>query len=166
MGCRARGDAAPEIRPLYNQVGLKAADAVVLVEGEKCAAALVDLGICATTAMNGAKAPIDKTDWSPLKGKRVIIWPDHDEARAESMPVMPPVPPRALGRYRLRYSKSRLISPPNGMPPMRWPKGWTSQAILKNWERMVAKEIPRRAKPCRFTALPTCSGITARCRMI
>jgi putative DNA primase/helicase len=69
---------APEIRPLYNQVGLKAADAVVLVEGEKCAAALVDLGICATTAMNGAKAPIDKTDWSPLKGKRVIIWPDHD----------------------------------------------------------------------------------------
>jgi hypothetical protein len=28
--------------------------------------------------MNGAKAPIDKTDWSPLKGKRVIIWPDHD----------------------------------------------------------------------------------------
>ena len=70
---------APEIRPLYNQIGMASADTIVLVEGEKCAEALIALGICATTAMNGAKAPIDKTDWSPLAGKTVIIWPDHDE---------------------------------------------------------------------------------------
>lgn len=30
--------------------------------------------------MNGATAPPDKTDWSPLTGKHVVIWPDHDEA--------------------------------------------------------------------------------------
>lgn len=30
--------------------------------------------------MSGANAPIDKTDWSPLKGKHIIIWPDNDEA--------------------------------------------------------------------------------------
>ncbi len=29
--------------------------------------------------MLGANAPIEKTDWSPLKGKHVIIWPDNDE---------------------------------------------------------------------------------------
>jgi hypothetical protein len=28
--------------------------------------------------MQGAQAPIDKTDWSPLAGKTVIVWPDND----------------------------------------------------------------------------------------
>jgi hypothetical protein len=51
---------------------------VVLVEGEKCAQALIDKGIVATTAMNGARAPIEKTDWTPLRGKDVLIWPDRD----------------------------------------------------------------------------------------
>ena len=69
----------PEPRPLYNQPGIGASEGVILVEGEKCAQALIDQGICATTAMNGAMAPIDKTDWSPLEGKDVIIWPDNDE---------------------------------------------------------------------------------------
>jgi putative DNA primase/helicase len=52
---------------------------VVLVEGEKCAQALIDAGIVATTAMHGANAPVDKTDWSPLAGKAVLIWPDRDK---------------------------------------------------------------------------------------
>ncbi|WP_375695572.1 toprim domain-containing protein [Bartonella sp. AC66GZZY] len=53
---------------------------MVLVEGEKAAEALMAHGITATTAMNGIKAPPEKTDWSPLKGKHLLIWPDHDEA--------------------------------------------------------------------------------------
>ncbi len=77
---KARKCRAPEPRPLYNQPGIASAKNVVLVEGEKCADAMIALGICATTAMNGANAPVDKTDWSPLYGKHVIIWPDHDEA--------------------------------------------------------------------------------------
>ena len=70
---------APTPRPLYNQPGMKDAGEVVLVEGEKAARALIVQGISATTAMNGASAPVDKTDWSPLKGKQVLIWPDNDE---------------------------------------------------------------------------------------
>ena len=70
---------APNPRPLYNQPGMVNSDTVILVEGEKCAQTLIDRGICATTAMNGANAPLDKTDWSPLKGKHVILWPDHDK---------------------------------------------------------------------------------------
>lgn len=69
---------APDPRPLYNLPGLVTARDVVLVEGEKCAQALIAAGICATTAMNGAKAPVHKTDWTPLAGKHVIIWPDRD----------------------------------------------------------------------------------------
>ncbi|WP_353273378.1 AAA family ATPase [Wolbachia endosymbiont (group A) of Agelastica alni] len=72
--------AAPEIRPLYNIPEILKSDKVILVEGEKCAEALIEQGIAATTTMSGANADVDKTDWSPLKGKNIIIWPDNDEA--------------------------------------------------------------------------------------
>ncbi len=70
---------APDIRPLYRLPQITKADTVVLVEGEKCADALAGVGIEATSAMQGSNAPIDKTDWSPLAGKTVIIWPDNDD---------------------------------------------------------------------------------------
>ncbi|WP_247424161.1 phage/plasmid primase, P4 family [Ralstonia pseudosolanacearum] len=76
---KRRKAAPPEPRPLYNQPGLASATQVVFVEGEKCAQALIDAGIVATTAMHGANAPVDKTDWSPLAGKAVLIWPDRDK---------------------------------------------------------------------------------------
>lgn len=76
---RRRKMAPPDPRPLYNQPAMRDADPVVLVEGEKCAQALIDAGICATTAMHGANAPVEKTDWSPLAGKSVLIWPDRDK---------------------------------------------------------------------------------------
>ncbi len=76
---KRRKMAPPDPRPLYNQPGLASATQVVFVEGEKCAQALIDAGIVATTAMHGANAPVDKTDWSPLAGKAVLIWPDRDK---------------------------------------------------------------------------------------
>jgi len=72
--------APPDPRPLYNQPGMRTSDSVVLVEGEKCAQALIDTGVVATTAMHGANAPVEKTDWTPLAGKQVLIWPDLDKA--------------------------------------------------------------------------------------
>jgi putative DNA primase/helicase len=75
---KRRKAAPPDPRPLYNQPGMAKSDTVLLVEGEKCAQALIGAGICATTAMFGANAPVDKTDWSPLNGKAVLIWPDKD----------------------------------------------------------------------------------------
>lgn len=74
---------SPEIRPLYNIPGITSAKKIILVEGEKSADALIAFGLTATTAMFGANAPINKTDWSPLIGKEVIIWPDNDEAGIE-----------------------------------------------------------------------------------
>ena len=69
----------PEIRPLYNLPQVSKSSGCVLVEGEKCAEALIGIGITATTAMGGSKAPTEKTDWSVLAGKEVLIWPDNDE---------------------------------------------------------------------------------------
>ena len=75
---KRRKMAPPDPRPLFNQPGISYAERIVLVEGEKCAQALIELGVCATTAMHGANAPVDKTDWTPLAGKHVLIWPDRD----------------------------------------------------------------------------------------
>ncbi len=103
----------PTPRPLYNQPGITTTTHVVLVEGEKCAQALIDAGIQATTAMHGANAPIDKTDWSPLAGKHVVIWPDRDDPGWEYA--------MAAGAAALNagaFSCAAL------MPPKDTPEGW------------------------------------------
>lgn len=79
--CEWRNQAAPLPRPLYGLDRLAARpDATVLVcEGEKAAdaAALLFPEIVAVTSPNGAQAAA-KADWSPLAGRAVLIWPDHD----------------------------------------------------------------------------------------
>ncbi len=75
-----RKSKAPDIRPLYNIPGIINSKRIIIVEGEKSADALIEAGFTATTAMFGANAPLHKTDWSPLKNKEIIIWPDNDEA--------------------------------------------------------------------------------------
>ena len=64
--------------PLYNRARLAAAQTVVVCEGEKDVHTLHAHGIVATTSPGGAKNAAH-TDWSPLAGKRVTIWPDNDE---------------------------------------------------------------------------------------
>jgi len=69
--------AMPPPRPLYGLREVQKADHVYVVEGEKAADALHDIGLPATTSAGGAKAA-NKTDWSALSGKEVIILPDND----------------------------------------------------------------------------------------
>lgn len=76
---KARKQQFPTPRPLYQQPAIAINDYVIFVEGEKCADALTSTGNTATTAMGGANTLVDKTDWSPLKNKHVMIWPDNDE---------------------------------------------------------------------------------------
>jgi predicted transcriptional regulator len=74
---------APEgERPLYLLREMLAADPVepvLLVEGEKKADLLVSLGFVATTSAQGSKSP-GATDWSSLRGRRVVAFADNDEA--------------------------------------------------------------------------------------
>ena len=102
----------PNPRPLYNQPEILTAKEIVFVEGEKCADALTALGIPATTAMGGANAPPDKTDWSPLSGKDVLIWPDNDEPGQKYARNAKAAIERAGGRARI------LKLPPN--KPPKW----------------------------------------------
>ena len=119
---KRRKMAPPDPRPLYNQPGLIAASLVVLVEGEKCAKALIDIGVAATTAMHGANAPVDETDWSPLAGKAVLIWPDKDKpgwdyADRASQAVL------AAGATRCHILYPPTDRPRAGMPPTPWSRG-------------------------------------------
>lgn len=80
-GWRSAGMPTP--RPLYRLPEILARpDAVIIVcEGEKTADAAKTLfpDYVVTTPMHGAKSP-QKTDWSAVKGRRVIVATDHDEA--------------------------------------------------------------------------------------
>jgi hypothetical protein len=74
---------APEVRPLYNLHEIARAPEIILCEGEKCADALMAQNIAATTAMGGSNAPVEATDWTPLAGRKVLIWPDNDQTGLE-----------------------------------------------------------------------------------
>ena len=76
---------SPEVRPLYRLPQIVAEPVVVLVEGEKCADHLAGLGVPATTVMGGSSTILDKTDFSPLARKTVILWPDNDHAGQDFM---------------------------------------------------------------------------------
>tara|TARA_R100001509_G_scaffold142184_1_gene97475 strand:+ start:8099 stop:10282 length:2184 start_codon:yes stop_codon:yes gene_type:complete len=73
-----------KIRPLYNLPQLQDSERIVFVEGEKCADALTRLGYTATCTIGGAGMLSAKSkgkyDFSPFKGKELIIWPDNDNA--------------------------------------------------------------------------------------
>lgn len=78
-----RSAGMPTPRPLYclPEVLARPDAPIIVCEGEKTAEAAKALfpDYVATTPMHGAKSP-QKTDWSAVKGRRVIIATDYDEA--------------------------------------------------------------------------------------
>jgi putative DNA primase/helicase len=78
----------PANRPLYglDRLGSMDCDEVVLTEGEKAADAAQDQFLTrpCLTWPGGVKA-VSKTDWSPLVGKKILYWPDNDEAGKQSV---------------------------------------------------------------------------------
>lgn len=76
---------AAEHRPLFNldRVVAQPKAVVLVVEGEKTAEAASQLAypretVCVTWC--GGASAVSKTDWSPLSGREVLIWPDNDQA--------------------------------------------------------------------------------------
>ncbi len=67
--------------PLYNAANIAARpeDVILFVEGEKAAdAATQSLPEFVATTFMGS-AGIDRTDWSAVAGRRVVVWPDADD---------------------------------------------------------------------------------------
>jgi hypothetical protein len=74
----------PSPWPLYNRLAMREAETVVVVEGEKVCDFLQRYGIVATTSLAGA-GKAKYADWTPLEGKKVILWPDNDEGGIQHM---------------------------------------------------------------------------------
>ena len=100
-------------RPLYNLPELwERPDAPVLVvEGEKTsdAAGRLFASHVPTTSMGGAKAP-RFSDWKPLEGREVVIWPDNDgdgQQYAEAVAALV---------LEAGASSARVVKLPEGIP--------------------------------------------------
>ena len=66
-------------KPLYllpELLGADPASPVFIVEGEGCADALTKLGLVVTTS--GSCTSAEDCDWSPLQGRKCVVWPDYD----------------------------------------------------------------------------------------
>lgn len=73
----------PRPRPLYVPGAAKCGKLdkgqVIVVEGEKCADALVRSTKRQAVSWAGGTLGIRHTDWSPLAGRSIVIWPDADK---------------------------------------------------------------------------------------
>ncbi|MBT6297114.1 MAG: DUF3987 domain-containing protein [Nitrospina sp.] len=74
--------------PLYNlyEIYKRPDETVWIVEGEKCADALCEIGLLATTS--GGATSAEKADWSALHGRHIIIWPDNDHSGIEYVRII------------------------------------------------------------------------------
>lgn len=106
--------------PIYNLPRVIEADGVIIVEGEKCAQALSEaLPGITVTCWQGGTNRIAFADWTPLKGKNAIYWPDNDEP----------------GRKAAQWAKDTLNATVLRVDPDR-AKGWDcADAIEEGWER-------------------------------
>lgn len=106
------GKGLPDARPLYRSPDLRAhPDRVILLsEGEKCADAVAEAfpGYVSVTWMGGSNA-VDKTDFSPLLGRDVIILPDDDPAGEKATEALVAAL-KTVGVDRLRCFKTARLA--------------------------------------------------------
>lgn len=130
-----------ECRPLYglNTLAQHPAAPVLVVGSEKAADAAAALFVdhVATTSLGGVVAA-DKADWTPLRGRRVVVWPDMDEAGA---------------RYGEIAARAALAAGASAVAmvavPESWPKGWDLAGIPP--QGVELRRILEAATPFRVT---------------
>lgn len=71
----------PEPRPLYGLELLNNSKPVLIVEGEKSAVAAREMinGAYSVVTWSSGSNSYNKTDWRPVHGRKVLIWPDADD---------------------------------------------------------------------------------------
>ncbi|MBF0094598.1 MAG: hypothetical protein HQL34_08650 [Alphaproteobacteria bacterium] len=154
----------PEPRPLYGLDRLKGSklSTVVIVEGEKCADAAQPFFDFPVLSWPGGSNGIGHVDWTPLKGKKPLIWPDADEPGAKA----------AEGRWNDRRGEVelgvaqfalaagaeavRVIQVPSDVA-----KGWdVADAIAEGWDKkrllaFVKANLREPTTPCAPPQDPT-----------
>ena len=105
----------PGLRPLLNLGKIRATTGTVIIcEGEKAcdAAARLFPRYTATTWSSGCKA-YNKSDFSPLIGRKIVLWPDADEPGQQAMEQV------AVKLQELGVKDIRIVTPPSNVE-----QGW------------------------------------------
>lgn len=118
--------------PLFNLSLLKKSrePVVMVVEGEKAVCSCIKLFPCTTevvvaTWVGGCSA-WKKTDWSPLKNRHVVIWPDNDSIGIKTA--------KAIKRHLLVTVGSEKVFLVK--IPTNFPKGWdAADALSEGWNQ-------------------------------
>ena len=135
----------PTPRALYGLEQLKKTKNILIVEGEKaCEAARSMFPDNPVISWPNGAAAVKSSDWSALKGRRVIVWPDNDApgraALAELASILVPI----IDKNELRYVDTSSMTPGfdaadmAGTPPeeaVKWIKVRT-----KIWEEPKIEE--------------------------
>jgi 5S rRNA maturation endonuclease (ribonuclease M5) len=138
------GQGIPEPRPLYNIPDIISADKVIWVEGEKCADALNKLGYAATCTIGGAgmlsENTASKFDFTPLRNKDLVLWPDNDEAGKKLAKIVE-------AQAKNAGAKSTVMLKIPSTKPEKWDaadaveEGFNIKKFLKDHENKVKKPI-------------------------
>jgi predicted P-loop ATPase len=137
----------PSPRPLYGlqEIAERPGAAVLVVEGEKAADAARRFSgpYVAVTWPAGAMAA-DKADWTPLAGRKVLLWPDADEPGRKAME-------RVAQIIHERATEVKVLDV-SGQPD-----GWdAADADFACWDDCKAFMVPRATKwrPSAAVAIP------------
>lgn len=138
-------------RPLYNLAALaeRPSAGVLIVEGEKTADAAARLMPRAVVVSwpGGSKA-IRHADWSPLKGRKIYIWPDADKAGMD-----------AAEAIRAMLPQAQIIVPPSHVSE-GWDladaeaEGWTPERVAAWGKENVKLEAAPEIEPERMEEPP------------
>jgi len=126
--------AMPEPRTLYG-LPIKS-DTVILVEGEKTADAVRSAGFDCVTWQGGCGAVL-KTDFSPLNGKTVIIWPDNDQPGFRAMATI---------KKSLKAAKILFVNIPESAPE-KWDAADTDANTIKALIKKASAEEIQDSEP-------------------
>ena len=143
-----RWESMPPLRPLYGLDCLaeRPKAPVVVCEGEKATDAARHLlpGFVGMTSPNGSKSAA-KADWSPLAGRRVVIWPDADPAGTAYADAVASMA-RDAGA-----SSVAVLAPPEGVG-----EGWdAADAEAEGWTTTEAEAFVASARSAAVVDLET-----------
>jgi hypothetical protein len=114
----------PKPRPLYglDRLAQRPDAPVLIVEGEKCAdAAVMLLPAYVVVAWPGGAQAFKYADLSPLKGRKILLWPDADEPGIKAMNDLATL---------LDAAEVKILDP-SGQP-----KGWdAADALAEGWNK-------------------------------
>lgn len=119
--------------PLYamDKIAARPEAVVIVCEGEKAADAAQSLfpDPVATTPHNGAKSP-HFTDWEPMKGRTVWVWPDNDKPGAEFAEKVATLAHRAGAAEVQIIDPAEFATLPDGTQREGLPRKWDAANAL------------------------------------